>query len=714
MKPFCISLMSIAAFANHIDGNHEQDVFNKVRGFYDEHISVACNTDLNDNAPINHLINSLCDEFEYCEIKGIDGIDEQQYSQKHHNNCLNKDEYIQYIKTEYRGKYKDAKYSVNIDEDIDNDKYLQLTTHWTLHQNECTVTSVERSQIYSKDDGTITKVTSEVLDYNEDCSPASQHGYKAEYLPKDTPPSDIYTPLRPVQPILPDQPVRQYENIHIGLQIPNPLDGGYMEVTNSYELEQIKQDIDMLAAQNRLYEQNTYANDVTIALHVSKAWSLSISTNAIRYRCLLTLEGEQTETAQYQVGAPEPAVYVEYDVVTSSYKPYQSEPKPHPLPRYNNLPEPSSGGYTVNNKPEELDYKPYVEKEEKASLPPKAKDDYVMTMKNEGVLVDVLLNDINLNKPKLSGKKTLIIKEFTNGKKGIVVKLGNKLKYLPNRDQCGKDIFVYTIAGKDNKDGLTDTAQVYVTIDCPYVGNQYVPEQPQVPPSQERIPEIPDTLPSLPPSSGSQGPELLVPPPDILNKLEQESEGGLNSLLNKYSDLNKEKEEVVPSTKPNPNEGYKPEIKPKKEVNNLIKKEREYRLKEFYGAGFECRLKSNSGDNTKINKFLKYLSDDTKFCVDKKMNGVDYTCFNKDEIKTKMGAGYSDDNKSIDYDVIILSNDGNSIKSKCTSERIKSSGCKVIKEEYSSCSFDDKGLIKEFKIERSNKRTVCDDDDKNY
>ena len=164
--------------------------------------------------------------------------------------------------------------------------------------------------------------------------------------------------------------------------------------------------------------------------------------------------------------------------------------------------------------------------------------------------------------------------------------------------------------------------------------------------------------------------------------------------------------------------GYGPRFPMMREYDDngtpkLVKIQRENRLKSFYKAAFDCRLKENSGNTQLLDIFMDYLCDSAKLCVVKD-NGNGEICYNKNKIREMMGDRYIDDNESIDYNIDIISNDGNKIESKCISpRRRKSNGCIVIKEEYDTCLFNLDGSIKEFKVNRSNRRTECKDDNNN-
>ena len=108
------------------------------------------------------------------------------------------------------------------------------------------------------------------------------------------------------------------------------------------------------------------------------------------------------------------------------------------------------------------------EEDEEEELPPTAFDDDIVITRNTAIIVDVLRNDIDPDQPELSGKETLIISEFTNGNKGSVELIDvdgyDTLRYTPNLDECGDDLFTYTI--QDDDQGFTDIGTVYVTIRC--------------------------------------------------------------------------------------------------------------------------------------------------------------------------------------------------------------------------------------------------------
>eukprot|EP00486_Rosalina_sp_Unknown_P014283 CAMPEP_0201592758 /NCGR_PEP_ID=MMETSP0190_2-20130828/190563_1 /ASSEMBLY_ACC=CAM_ASM_000263 /TAXON_ID=37353 /ORGANISM="Rosalina sp." /LENGTH=1416 /DNA_ID=CAMNT_0048051671 /DNA_START=59 /DNA_END=4309 /DNA_ORIENTATION=- len=138
----------------------------------------------------------------------------------------------------------------------------------------------------------------------------------------------------------------------------------------------------------------------------------------------------------------------------------------------------------------------------------------------------------------------------------------------------------------------------------------------------------------------------------------------------------------------------------------LRKKGREMKLKAFYKAAFDCELKENQGNTQLLDTFMDYLSNSVKLCIIE-----DNACYDKDEIREGMVARYLDDNELIDYQVEIISNDACKIESKCVSQRRTPKGCMVIKEEYDTCLFNNDGSIKEFTVNRSNRRVECDYND---
>ncbi|MEL7569227.1 MAG: tandem-95 repeat protein [Eubacteriaceae bacterium] len=91
---------------------------------------------------------------------------------------------------------------------------------------------------------------------------------------------------------------------------------------------------------------------------------------------------------------------------------------------------------------------------------PVAADDTAQTVEDSSVLIDVLINDNDIDMTTTDNEEISLI-SATNGSHGTTVIENGKIRYTPNADWFGKDVFTYTIS---DKAGLTDTAFVTVTV----------------------------------------------------------------------------------------------------------------------------------------------------------------------------------------------------------------------------------------------------------
>ncbi len=98
------------------------------------------------------------------------------------------------------------------------------------------------------------------------------------------------------------------------------------------------------------------------------------------------------------------------------------------------------------------------------SLPPVAIPDAALGNKNATLIIDVTANDT------LRGSDTFRIKSAPNNGFAQFDSL-NRIKYVPNKDFCGKDTLIYQIA---NSKG-SDTAIVFINIDCGKINKDSLP-----------------------------------------------------------------------------------------------------------------------------------------------------------------------------------------------------------------------------------------------
>ena len=105
---------------------------------------------------------------------------------------------------------------------------------------------------------------------------------------------------------------RQYENLKVDVPVEDPLEGGYMMVTNTVELEYIADDLIKI-------ESSLGVDAASISL--VDAWYKSISEYRIIYRCQLEYVAHQPESvilgdgSMTQIGGALSTGYIEYNVV---------------------------------------------------------------------------------------------------------------------------------------------------------------------------------------------------------------------------------------------------------------------------------------------------------------------------------------------------------------------------------------------------------------
>lgn len=88
------------------------------------------------------------------------------------------------------------------------------------------------------------------------------------------------------------------------------------------------------------------------------------------------------------------------------------------------------------------------------NISPLANDDFVTTLQDQAVQVDIGANDSDPD-------GSIVGQSYTQASNGVVSGSGSNLTYTPNAGFFGTDSFVYTVT---DDDGATDTATVFITV----------------------------------------------------------------------------------------------------------------------------------------------------------------------------------------------------------------------------------------------------------
>jgi len=452
----------------------------------------------------------------------------------------------------------------------------------------------------------------------------------------------------PQETVYQDEYRREYSSVQIAEDDPARL--LFNEVTNPTELGYIEADLDKLQDQIAEIDAIMASKDF-VGMSLSEAWSKDISENTIRYICLIALEEVTPEDGVVVLN-----VYIQYDVTKLAHA--KNNILSGLIDHFGDILCKSKTGKAedgINLYCTDIEYDGVCDKdtddEACAMFPSKIKgrDGVLKYFKQYEDIFDEAKSRYDFINDRL----------ITSYRKGLCQgEYSQKVEFeYDEARQCISKWTEHLGETMTSDKGCHNSAAAFnrkILEECKFddeIDNEYIPDQPST-------------------------------------TFGYKSDSGFDALVKNYEDC----EPITTSAYSG--------------SPMLRKKGREMKLKAFYKAAFDCELKENQGNTQLLDTFMNYLSNSVKLCIIE-----DNACYDKDEIREGMVARYLDDNELIDYQVEITSNDACKIESKCVSQRRTPKGCMVIKEEYDTCLFDNDGSIKEFTVNRSNRRVECDYND---